>query len=188
MLEWCETRHLFFLLNSRSDNSSVLDYAEKARLNTLTLGPLKPVASAALLQSVALRPGDVPQPEFVDWCLAVADGNPFFLQELAHQWIETGHRYQAPPSVTKVLQERLSRLSGEALQVLQTCAVLTDHATLDRVERILEYPLHQLLSAVGELSRAAMLSASRGWAHRFVPPQDAPRDFSARLGMKGLDS
>jgi hypothetical protein len=36
--------------------------------------------------------------------------------------------------------------------------VLSDHATLDRVEMILEYPPHQLLSAVGELSSAAMLA------------------------------
>ena len=160
MMEWCATRHLFFLLNSRPGNSSFLDYAEKARLTTVTLDPLKPVASTALLQAVALRPDDEPKPEFIDWCLAVAEGNPFFLQELAHQWIETGRRYEAPPSVTKVLEERLSRLSGEALQVLQTCAVLSDHATLDRVELVLEYPPHQLLSAVGELSSAAMLSAA----------------------------
>jgi DNA-binding SARP family transcriptional activator/tetratricopeptide (TPR) repeat protein len=186
MLEWCETRHLFFLLNSRTGNSSVLDYAEKVRFNTLTLGPLKPVASAALLQSVALRPGDEPQPELVEWCLAVAEGNPFFLQELAHQWIETGHRFEAPPSVAKVLQERLSRLSGEALQVLQTCAVLTDHATLDRVEKILEYPLHQLLAAVGELSRAAMLSTPND-AKDVSPVQIQPRhDFLASAAISRL--
>ena len=186
MLEWCETRHLFFLLNSRAGNSPVLDYAEKSRLNVLTLGPLKPVASAALLESVALRPGDEPQPEFVEWCLAVAEGNPFFLQELAHQWIETGHRYQAPPSVAKVLQERLSRLSGEALQVLQTCAVLTDHATLDRVERILEYPPHQLLSAISELSSAAMLSTpSEG--KDTTPGRIQPRhDFLASAAISRL--
>jgi DNA-binding SARP family transcriptional activator len=186
MLEWCETRHLFFLLNSRAGSSSVLDYAEKIRLNTMTLGPLKPVASAALLQSVALRPGDEPQPEFIDWCLAVAEGNPFFLQELAHQWIETGHRYEAPPSVNKVLQERLSRLSGEALHLLQTSAVLTDHATLDRVERILEYPLHQLLSAVGELSRAAMLSIANE-AKDVSPVQIQPRhDLLASAALSRL--
>jgi len=158
MMEWCATRHLFFLLNSRSGNSSFLGHVEQSHLDTLTLGPLKAVASTALLKSVALRPGDEPQPDFIDWCLAVAEGNPFFLQELAHQWIETGRRYEAPPSVTRVLQERLSRLSGEALHVLQTCAVLSDHATVDRVEKVLEYAPHQLLSAVGELSNAAMLS------------------------------
>jgi DNA-binding SARP family transcriptional activator/tetratricopeptide (TPR) repeat protein len=158
MVEWCETRRIFFVLNARRSNSPFLEYAENVRLDTITLGPLTPVASVALLHSVALRPGDEPESGFVDWCLAVAEGNPFFLQELVQQWIETGHRYEVPPSVTKVIHERLSRLSGEALQVLQTCAVLSDHATLDRVERVLEFHPHQLLSAIEELSRAAMLS------------------------------
>ena len=186
MMEWCATRHLFFLLNSRSGNSSFLDYVEQSHLDTLTVGPLKPVASTALLQSVALRPGDEPQPEFIDWCLAVAEGNPFFLQELAHQWIETGRRYEAPPSVTRVLQERLSRLSGEALQVLQTCAVLSDHATLDRVEMVLEYAPHQLLSAVGELSNAAMLAMPTE-GKDIIPGRIQPRhDFLASAAISRL--
>ena len=159
MVEWCETSRVFFVLNARPGNNPFLEYAEKVRFDTITLGPLTPVASTALLHSVALRPGDAPESGFVDWCLAVAEGNPFFLQELVQQWIETGHRYEAPPSVTKVIHERLSRLSAEALQVLQTCAVLSDHATLDRVERVLEFHPHQLLSAIEELSKAAMLRA-----------------------------
>lgn len=157
MVEWGAARRLFFLMNSRPTDNAFLDYAEKAHLDTMVLGPLKPVAATAFLKSVALRPGDAPQPEFVNWCLAVAEGNPFFLQALAHQWIETGQRYDAPPSIAKVLQERLSRLSGEALQVLQACAVLGEHSTVDRVERVLEYHPHQLLSAIEELSKGAML-------------------------------
>ena len=186
MMEWCATRHLFFLLNSRAGNSAFLDYADKARLETVTLGPLKPIASTVLLRAVALRPGDEPQPEFIDWCLAVAEGNPFFLQELAHQWIETGRRYEAPPSVTRVLQERLSRLSGEALQVLQTCAVLSDHATLDRVELVLEYAPHQLLSAVGELSNTAMLAMPTE-GKDIIPGRIQPRhDFLASAAISRL--
>jgi DNA-binding SARP family transcriptional activator len=157
MVERCAVHRLFFLVNSRPVTSPLLEYAEKSRLNSMTLGPLKPLASAALLQSVVMRPGDQPQPDFVSWCLAVAEGNPFFLQELAHQWIETGQRHEATPSITRVLQERLSRLSGRALQVLQTCAVLGEHATLERVEKVLQYNTHELLSAIEELSKTAML-------------------------------
>ncbi len=158
MVEWCASRSLFFLMNSRPSNRFFNQYAEKASLDTLLLAPLNRKASIALLQSVALRPADEPESDFVGWCLGVAEGNPFFLQELARQWIETGHRHEAPPSVTKVLQERLARLSEEALRVLQSCAILSDHATFDRVEKVLEYPPHLLLTAVEELSKAAMLS------------------------------
>jgi DNA-binding SARP family transcriptional activator len=158
MVEWSASKNLFFLMNSRPGNSFFNQYAEKASLCTLLLPPLNRKASIALLQSVALLRADEPESDFVGWCLGVAEGNPFFLQELAHQWIETGHRHEAPPSVTKVLQDRLARLSGEALRVLQSCAILSDHATLDRVEKVLEYPPHMLLNAVEELSKAAMLS------------------------------
>jgi DNA-binding SARP family transcriptional activator len=186
MVEWCETRRVFFVLNARRSNNPFLEYAEKLRLDTITLGPLTPVASTALLHSVALRPGDEPESGFVDWCLAVAEGNPFFLQELVQQWIETGHRYEAPPSVTKVIQERLSRLSAEALQVLQTCAVLSDHATLDRVERVLEFHPHQLLSAVEELSKAAMLRA-QGERPEVAAGQLQPRhDFLSSAAISRL--
>ena len=157
MIEWSDGRRVFILLNARPNQNVLCEYSEKLRLRTITLAPLTSPDSTALLQSIALRPGDKCEPGFVDWCLAIAEGNPFFLQELAHQWIETGHRYEAPPSVNRVLQERISRLSAEALQVLQTCAILNDYATLDRVERVLEYRSHQLLAAVEELSKAAML-------------------------------
>ena len=157
MVEWSGTRRIYFLLNARPSENAFLAYAEKLRVEAITLGRLDPSASSALLKSIALRPGDELEPGFVNWCLAVADGNPFFLQELANQWIETGRRYEAPPSVSKVLEERLSRLSPEALQVLQTAAVLNDHSTLNRVERVLEYQSHQLLAGVEELNRAAML-------------------------------
>ena len=158
MVEWSETKRVFVLLNARPSTNPFREYADRVLLDTITLEPLTSAASTALLQSVALRPDDEPEAGFVDWCLAVAEGNPFFLQELAHQWIETGRRYEAPPSVTKVLAERLSRLSAEALQVLQTSAVLGEHATVDRIERVLQYHPHQLLSAVEELSKGAMLS------------------------------
>jgi DNA-binding SARP family transcriptional activator len=160
MVEWATTRRLFFLLNSRPGNTPLFQDADKSSLGLMELRPLSQGVSTAFLRS-ALRPGDEPESGFVNWCLSVAEGNPFFLQELANQWIETGHRHEVPPSVTKVLQERLSRLGTGAIQVLQTCSILGELATLERVERVLQYPPHQFLSAVEELSKAAMIGLQR---------------------------
>ncbi|MGH7604512.1 MAG: ATP-binding protein [Gemmatimonadaceae bacterium] len=168
MLERCESQRLFFLFNFRPGANTLLGYAEKSRWETMTIGPLKAAASTVLLNSVALRPGDRPEADFVNWCLEVAEGNPFFLQELAHQWIETGRRHEAPPSIAKVLQERLSRLSPEALQTLQVSAVLGEHATLERIDKVLGYPFHQVLTAVEELNRGAMLRSP----HEGMEPAD----------------
>ncbi len=157
MVEWSKNRRVLILLNSRPKHGTFLDYLEGLPVRLIALDPLSSRAATALLKSIAQGAGHEPEPEFVDWCLSVAEGNPFFLQELAHQWMETGLRYEAPPSVNKVMQERLSRLSPEALQVLQACAILNDYATIDRVERVLQHRPHQLLAAVEELSKSAML-------------------------------
>jgi DNA-binding SARP family transcriptional activator/tetratricopeptide (TPR) repeat protein len=158
MIEWAPSKRVFFLLNSRPGNNGLGEHVENPLLRRLTLGPLTEIAATTLLRSLARQTTESTDGSFIGRSLAVAEGNPFFLQELAHHWAETGGRYEAPPSVAKVLQERLAHLSCEALHVLQTCAVLGDCGTIDRVERVLGYQPHTLLSAIEELSQAAMLS------------------------------
>ena len=186
MVESCSTRNVFFLLNSRPGTDFLRQYRDAGILEIITLAPLEAAASVSLLQSVALRPGDELESEFVSWCLSVAEGNPFFLQELAHQWIETGRRHEAPPSVAKVLQERLSRLSEGGLRTLQSCAILGDHATIDRVERVLEFPSHQLLSAVEELSKSAMLRVSRDGQDSPIGQLQPRHDFLSSAAISHL--
>jgi DNA-binding SARP family transcriptional activator len=186
MVEWAATKRAFLLLNSRPSNSSVARYLDGGSLTTLSLDPLSATASSAVLHSIAARPDYGPMPEFFAWCVRVAEGNPFFLQELAHHWAETGHTYEAPPSVTKVLEQRLSRLSPEALQVLQICAVLGEHATLERAEQVLEYPAHRLLSAVEELSKAAMLGPTREGADQSAGCLHPRHDLLAAAALGGL--
>ena len=159
MIEWASSKRVFFLLNSRSGMNALAEFIEKARVQTIMLGPLNQSASTTLLRSIANRPADSFEGAFINWCLAVAEGNPFFLQELAHHWVETGRVHEAPPSVTNILEGRLARLSPEALYVLQTCAVLGECATIDRVEKVLGYQPHMLLAAIEELSKSAMLAS-----------------------------
>lgn len=157
MGDWCRSRRILFVLNARPGNSSLIDYAHGIQLKRIMLGPLGASAAAGLLEALARGHGGESEPTFVEWGLAVAEGNPFFLQQLAEQWIETGQHSEAPPSISKILDERLSRLSPDAVHVLQTAAFLGDFASMDRVERVLGYRPHQFLSAVEELSNAAML-------------------------------
>jgi DNA-binding SARP family transcriptional activator len=185
MVQRSASQPIFFLFNLRPSHNALLDYAEKSRWETAVLGPLKPAPSMALLNSVALRPGDRPEADFASWCLEVAEGNPFFLQELAHQWIETGRRHEAPPSIAKVLQERLSRLSPEALRTLQVSSILGEHATLDRVEAVLEYQPHQILAAIDELSTSAMLKSNEPEKGE-RPPLQPRHDFLASAAIGRL--
>jgi tetratricopeptide (TPR) repeat protein len=71
--------------------------------------------------------------------------------------VQTGERQSAPPSLTAVIEQRLSMLDQPALQLLQACALLEKNATLGRIERTLGYPLHQLLSSITDLSSLGMI-------------------------------
>jgi tetratricopeptide (TPR) repeat protein len=126
-------------------------------LDVLPLLPLEPQFAKSLVGAIVDEASGLAGVEVINRLLSVGEGNPFFLQELGKQWLETGKQHEFPPSVSAVVDDRLSRLSSDALQVLQVCAILGVNATIDRVERVLEYKSFQLLSAVQELSVAGML-------------------------------
>jgi len=157
MVPWAKAKKLIFLLNERSASSVASTQISQFDAPKLELAPLAPAFAKTLVgammnEASALVPSDV-----IDWLLSVGEGNPLFLEELGKQWLETGKQHEFPPSISAVVDDRLSRLSCDALQVLQTCAVLGVNATIDRVERVLEIKSHRLLSSIQELSVAGML-------------------------------
>ena len=159
MADWAATKPLLFVLTSRRGPNRFLTDLEASNLPTIPLKPLNPSDSDSLLRSVSQQVGRTIDPEFEEWSLSVAEGNPFFLQELARHWAETGNKHEAPSSVVSVLEARIARLSPDGLRVLQTSAILSELATLDRVRSVLGFQPHQLVAAVEELSGSAMLRA-----------------------------
>jgi len=157
LVSWVRTKQLLFLLTERSSAGISSSQVSQIELQALTLAPLAPSFAKTLLRSVLDDGRGLVPTEVTDWLLSVGEGNPFFLQELGKQWLETGRQRDFPTSVTAVVDDRLSRLSNCALQVLQACAILGVNATIDRVERMLGYQPHRLLSAVQELSVAGMV-------------------------------
>ena len=157
MVPWANAKRLFFLLNERSPSSVGPSQISQLDLHVLQLPPLEPLFAKSLVSAIVKEASAIVTPDVINWLLSVGEGNPFFLQELGKQWLETGKQHEFPPSISAVVDDRLSRLSIDALQVLQTCTILGVNATIDRVERVLEFKSHQLLSAVQELSAAGML-------------------------------
>lgn len=128
----------------------------------LSVPALNEKDSAELVHCVVRQRGHRITATYLRWCTTVAEGNPYFLQELANHLVETGDEQRAPPSLTAVLRQRLSRLSPDGLQLLQTCALLENHATLDVIEEVLGYEGHRLLQAINELATAGMLASELG--------------------------
>lgn len=159
MMVFASRKRLLFLLNSRKSETELMKMLLMCSgTEVIELNALPDSAAGVLLNSIITELGAPPANQ-VRRILEAGEGNPFFLQELAKHWLESDGTVDAPPSVSTVLSDRLSRLSPVSLHVLQACAVLGHTSTVERVEGVLEYSSHQLLGAVQELSRAGMLNS-----------------------------
>ena len=159
LLPWARTRNVFFVLTERPCTSGLTNHVSPDALSPLPLGPLGPEFGEAIVAEILTGSARPISSQLIQRLLSVGEGNPFFLQELGNHWLETGKERGSPPSIAAIIDERLARLSNEALLVLQACAVLDVNASVERVEGVLEYKPHTLLSAVQELSVAGMLRA-----------------------------
>jgi len=158
--EKAAAKKLFFLFNSRPADGA-FERALAGRLRTLRLDPLSDAAASALLGSIASNRNSENHKEMISRCLAVGEGNPFFLQELGKQCIDTGGFDPLPTSIGTVLNERLSRLDSNSLLVLQACAVLADNSTVNRIEKLLRLRPYHLMRAMGELNGLGMLRVTQ---------------------------
>jgi DNA-binding SARP family transcriptional activator/tetratricopeptide (TPR) repeat protein len=184
MIPWASSKKLFFLLNQRVGPSTLSTQISAIDLPVLVLSALADSSAKTLLATIIRDQSDKSNEDLISRLITFGEGNPFFLQELGKHWIESGERQEFPPSIAAVIDDRLSHLSGEALQVLQACAVLGVNATIERVERMLEYKSHRLLSAVQELSISGMLQAE-GEASADTPERVCIRhDLIATAALK----
>jgi DNA-binding SARP family transcriptional activator len=166
ILDWTSSKKVLFVFNSRQKNNLLTESLSPQQLSTIRLEPLATAEAATLIQTFLATADSPSELQDFSWLIQAGDGNPYFLQELTKHWLETRQRHEAPPSVAMVLNERISRLSPVAHQLLQACAVLGEDSNLERLEGVLGYPPHELLAGVQELSAGGMF--------RSVAPADAP--------------
>jgi len=184
MIPWAKSKKLFFFLNQRAGPNTLGLHMSVIDLPILVLSPLPDSSARTLLTTIINDESGKSNEELINRLVTFGEGNPFFLQELGKHWLESGGRQEFPPSIAAVIDDRLSHLSVEALQVLQACAVLGVNATIERVERLLEYKSHRLLSAVQELSVCSMLQAD-GEASTYGPERISIRhDLIATAALK----
>ena len=96
-----------------------LPWQTDPRLELLHLGALADEASRAIVAAVV--PCSL-EPARIDAIVARAEGNPFFLEELARAGAEGGH--DVPRTVRDVLAARLEGLGDAPKQLAQTASVL----------------------------------------------------------------
>ena len=156
MVAWAADHSIFFAFTGR-DAPEVWLYGLAASLRAIHLLPLESGPSKDVMLGILRQHGREIEETYLNWCVSVAEGNPYFLQELANQWVERGSRHALPISLAAVLDERITRLSGDALLLLQTCAILEKNSTLDRLEKVAAFETRRMLQAINELGLAGML-------------------------------
>lgn len=187
MIEWARDKRLLLIVNSRTTGVGSMEMLVNSKTDLIRLNALTDSAADVLLSSI-IREGTPISANDADWIVQVGEGNPFFLQELAKHWLESGGSTEAPPSVNKVLGDRLSRLNPISLQVLQACTILGQSSTVERVEGVMELASHELLSAVQELSAAGMVSSPSDSAEITPLSLRTRHDLLASAVLDGLSS
>ncbi|HEV8253340.1 MAG TPA: AAA family ATPase [Vicinamibacteria bacterium] len=112
-------------------------WMDRSYATQITLRPLGASESTALVESVA---GEAALPRAVaDAILAKAEGNPFFLEELARAVVEHGPETRLiPDTIHGVIMGRVDRLPETAKRLLQTAAVIGREAPRRLLARVWE--------------------------------------------------
>jgi predicted ATPase len=133
-------------------------WVDKSYATQLTLSPLSPQDSVQIVRAV-LSTETVPAP-LAQTILAKAQGNPFFLEEIAQTLVEQGilrrngrralsPAMQLPATVQGVLGARIDRLPEDEKALLQVLAVIGKTCSRSLLQQVMEQPdaeLHQRLS------------------------------------------
>ena len=151
-------------------------WLEKSYATQLTVPPLSAPDSVQVLRAVLQR-ATVPPP-LAKALLARAQGNPFFLEELAQTLVEQGvlqgaptsrpplpwpalPALQLPPTVQAVLAARIDGLSREDKHLLQCAAVIGTDMPVPLLQAITELPEEALHRGLAHLQAAELLYETR---------------------------
>jgi predicted ATPase len=137
-------------------------WVDKSYTTQLTLQRLTPRESWQVVQEV-LHTEQVPE-ALTQEILAKADGNPFFLEELARTVVEQGDRrlpMAVPDTVHAVLAARIDRLPPAEKRVLQAAAVIGKDIALPLLQGLARLPEEELRPALRHLQAAEFFYEAR---------------------------
>jgi predicted ATPase len=133
-------------------------WLDKSYVTQVTLAPLSDAASLRIVQEV-LSPAEQTAP-LVPRLLATAEGNPFFLEELARTVVEQGAESavsSVPETIQAVLLARLDRLPATAKSLLQAAAVIGKEVAVPLLQSITERSEENLQQDLTHLQAAEFL-------------------------------
>jgi DNA-binding SARP family transcriptional activator len=91
------------------------------------------------------------------WMAEIASGNPFYADSLVTHFRASGERFVIPPQLNAIVDQRLAAVSVDARVVLEAIVALGKHATIPRIELVLEDYGAALIRHVRELGVARLI-------------------------------
>jgi predicted ATPase/DNA-binding winged helix-turn-helix (wHTH) protein/class 3 adenylate cyclase len=136
-------------------------WLEKSYATQLALPPLDTPDSRTVLQGI-LRAHPVSD-AILDTLLRTAEGNPFFLEELAWTVVEqsAAATLTVPDTIQAVLMARIDRLPPAAKQLLQRAAVIGKEVPRALLGAVADLPEATLQASLAHLRAAEFLYATR---------------------------
>lgn len=120
------------------------DWMSRPQATQLSLPPLSrresiELGRAVVLRSAIPRGGQIASAETVNAIIERADGNPFFIEELALAVEESGHDPSGPlpASIIDVVRSRIFALSGRSQRVLATASIAGRTCPISLLEALL---------------------------------------------------
>ena len=129
------------------------ELARRPHVEHLGLEPLGRADASALLAAVLGAPVD---PAMAEAIYRRAEGNPFFLEELARA--AAGASGEVPSIVSEVMTARVARLSPDAQEVLRAAAVGGRRVTHDRLAAVVALDEPTLAEALREAQAANLVT------------------------------
>jgi tetratricopeptide (TPR) repeat protein len=165
----------------------LLDLNRERLARRLKLGRLTRDQTGALLEAIFEE--DI-APDFLEGIFRETEGNPFFIEELCKELVESGRLYyqdgrwhrpsmdelELPQSIREVIQARVSKLTPEHLEALTLAAILGrefDFDTLSSASGVNEEQLIEALEIAEQAQLIEEVSGEHGatfsFAHALIP-------------------
>ena len=160
LIDRCHTLRVFVVLTSREPHARLQrPQRTPTQLQLRGLPPLSAESCLLLSRAIGADLSATIDDDLGAWFIRASEGVPLFLRALVNHWIETGEAGGVPPTLQGVIEQRLSQLSGDALRVLQTAALLGKWATVERVGAVLEMKAHELVNSICELETRNLINS-----------------------------
>ena len=134
---------------------------ERHRL--MTEWVLAPLGAQEVVAMVSCLLGEAPPAQITETILGLAEGNPFFVEEVARSTLAVGRQrldhgaVGVPRTVRDAVQRRVHRLDDRARQVLQVASVAGRRFDFELLQRVLGISERELLPIVKALIAAQLV-------------------------------